>query len=155
MDSPKPICILELDAIRTLSNTHHVIAGGGGGIPLCWDEETKTTDPRAAVVDKDWTAALLASELQATHLIFATNVQGVFPDTQDFTGKALRQINPSQAQMFLTDTSWGRGSMAPKLASALTFNDARPNTRPGKTVICHFEHILEAVQQAGGTEVIK
>jgi carbamate kinase len=49
--SPRPRAVVELEAIRVALGTHHVVAGGGGGVPLAGGAGGRI--PQAAVVDKD------------------------------------------------------------------------------------------------------
>jgi len=61
--SPRPLEIVQSDAIKSaVRNGSIVIAGGGGGIPVY---RTKEGDLRGveAVIDKDYTASLIASDL--------------------------------------------------------------------------------------------
>ena len=82
--SPRPIRVIEQSAIAALLSTHHVIAGGGGGVPLSVSDGTRR--PQAAVVDKDWVAALLAISLHADKLLFVTDVPYVFDRFGKFPG---------------------------------------------------------------------
>jgi carbamate kinase len=77
--SPRPRAVLELDAIRAALTTHHVVAGGGGGVPLA--EVAGTRVPRAAVVDKDHVAALLATALGAVQFVEGTGRSAVITTT--------------------------------------------------------------------------
>lgn len=70
--SPVPRRVLDREAVRALLDAGHVvIACGGGGIPVALDERGWYMGT-AAVVDADLTSSLLARELGATVLIFAT-----------------------------------------------------------------------------------
>ena len=63
--SPRPIEVVALGAIRDAMDAGHiVIAGGGGGIPVY---RTRKGDLRGveAVIDKDYTAALIATAIEA------------------------------------------------------------------------------------------
>ena len=71
--SPRPHHIVELPAIRNLVDAGFtVICGGGGGIPVSSSEEMIGVE---AVIDKDRTAALLASSIGADALVLVTAVE--------------------------------------------------------------------------------
>jgi carbamate kinase len=113
--SPKPARIVEIDAVAQLLKTSHVVAGGGGGVPL--DEEGS---PLECVVDKDWVASLFAVGLQAERLVFATDVPGVYPDPER-RAEPIAQLTVADARQLLDAGAVTQGSMAPKLASAVEF----------------------------------
>ncbi len=69
--SPKPVGIVEVDAIRALIDQHMiVVAGGGGGIPvIAGDRGMEGID---AVIDKDLTAQRIATSVNAEALVLVT-----------------------------------------------------------------------------------
>lgn len=113
--SPKPARVVEVKAVAQLLKTSHVVAGGGGGVPL--DEEG---GPLECVVDKDWVASLFAVGLHAERLVFATDVAGVYPDPEQ-QGDRIDQLTVAAAEELLEVGAVAAGSMAPKLASAIEF----------------------------------
>jgi carbamate kinase len=114
--SPRPIDVLELSAIRALIASHHVVAGGGGGVPV-----TRAGAPVQGVVDKDWVATLLAIELGADELLFATDVEGVYENLGSGDQHLLSELDCDAADRLLTSGTLGIGSMAPKVESAMAF----------------------------------
>src|SRR5262245_31240474 len=75
--SPHPQRIINLEIVRALVNEGTcVIADGGGGIPAYYDgyDNIKGVE---AVIDKDYTSSMVASELKAELFIILTNVEFV------------------------------------------------------------------------------
>jgi carbamate kinase len=145
--SPRPVGVVELPAIRALLATHHVVAGGGGGIALAGDGSGRT--PRAAVVDKDWVAALLAVALDARQLVFVTDVPHAFDDYGGPASRPIATMRVSEARERLARGVFLAGSMAPKVESAIAFVAA--TGRPA--VIVAAGAVAAALRGAGGTTI--
>ncbi len=74
--SPKPVEIVEQDAINSLVDANKiVICCGGGGIPVTL--KGHHLKGASAVIDKDFASCLLAKELDADMLIILTAVEKV------------------------------------------------------------------------------
>lgn len=142
--SPRPRDVLELAALRALLGDHHVVAGGGGGIPV-----TEDGPPVAGVIDKDWIAALLAIALDAQALVFATDVDGVFGRFGGENQHLIPRLDATEAERMLNGNALGAGSMAPKVESAAQY--ARATGRGARIV--GLEHLAMALRGATGTTV--
>lgn len=142
--SPKPQEVVELDAIRRLLHSHHVVAGGGGGVPL-----SVSGEPLNAVIDKDWVAAQLAAALQADLLVFATDVDYVYADFGTAQACALPELDTPACRALLASGSLDAGSMGPKLASALEFVELTAK----RACICAVEDIVAAIEGRTGTQI--
>jgi carbamate kinase len=118
--SPEPVAIIELDAVRALSEAGHVvIACGGGGIPV-----TGTGRGAAgidAVIDKDRAASLLARLLGADALLLVTAVDRVMLHYGSPRQAELESITANEAARFLRAGEFPPGSMGPKIEAALAF----------------------------------
>lgn len=79
-----PRQILEINSIRCLmENGTIVICGGGGGIPVRYDQQGKLIGVEA-VVNKSHTATLLADEVKADTIVFVSQwekIRQAFPQT--------------------------------------------------------------------------
>lgn len=142
--SPRPERIVESDLIDSLSGSHHVIAGGGGGVPLDADGQ-----PVPAVVDKDWVASELAIRCEAAMLLFVTDVDHVYERYGTPHARAIEKITPELGRSLIEDGGATPGSMAPKIDAALSFAE---NTH-APTRICALEDIEAAVEGRAGTAV--
>ncbi len=119
--SPKPIEIVQLDAIHALlERGHSVIAGGGGGIPVIRDASGYLVGVEA-VIDKDRLSALLAAKLGAELYIILTGVEKVALDFGKPTQRWVDRMTASEARKHLADGQFPAGSMGPKIESALAY----------------------------------
>lgn len=120
--SPRPLAVIEQSAIEALLAARHVIAGGGGGVVLAGPSPPRR--PRPAVVDKDWTAALLAIGLGAARLVFVTDVPHAFERFGGEAQRAIRVMRVAEARARLAGGEFAAGSMAPKIGSAADYVEA-------------------------------
>ncbi len=122
--SPKPVEIVQLDAIKTLLESGHcVIAGGGGGIPVIRDASGLLVGVEA-VIDKDRLSALLAANLGAELYIILTGVAKVALDFGKPTQRWMDRMSAAEAREHILDGQFPAGSMGPKIESALSFIEA-------------------------------
>ncbi len=119
--SPVPIDILNKDVIETLARAGNiVITAGGGGIPVYYDQnnDLRTVD---AVIDKDMTSSLLASEIGANEFYILTDVPFIYKDYGLPTQEKLEFLDYADTKMYLEKGTFGEGSMAPKIRACLRF----------------------------------
>ena len=149
--SPEPKGIVEIDTIRSLVETDHVVvACGGGGIPV-FRTEGHHLKGAAAVIDKDFAAAVLAKQLDADLLIILTAVEKVSihfgkPDQQD-----LDILTPEQAKQYIAAGEFAPGSMLPKVEAALSFAESKPGR---KSLITLLEKARDGINGKTGTIVV-
>ena len=119
--SPRPMQILELDAIKALLNQGAVvIAVGGGGIPVM---ETASGDLTGveAVIDKDYASALLASALPAELFVISTAVEKVALNYNKPDQRWLDRLTLAEAKQFLAEGHFHQGSMGPKIEAMVSY----------------------------------
>ena len=115
--SPEPLAIVELRTIeRLVSAGVVVICAGGGGIPVRCDGAGALTGVEA-VIDKDRSAALLASLLDADVLLYLTDVPAVASDWGTAFARPLRTVSPAALRGHRFDPA----TMGPKVDSACRF----------------------------------
>jgi carbamate kinase len=142
--SPLPMRIIGIEAIRVLLDAGQaVICAGGGGIPVARNAVGEMSGVEA-VIDKDRTAALLATELQADALLLLTNVEAVFHNFGKSDQRALDTTSPNALEAF----EFAPGSMGPKVSAAAAFVRAS-GRRAGIGTLAEARAILEG--RAGTT----
>ncbi len=119
--SPKPTCVLNYETIRQLAQQGHiVIAVGGGGVPVYFDEKGMMRTENA-VVDKDLASAVLAHQIGADALYILTDVPFIYKDYNLPTQEKLEFLDYETAKNYLVEGTFGEGSMKPKIVAALEF----------------------------------
>ena len=118
--SPEPREIVEAAAIRLLVEAGFVVvACGGGGIPVTRTEHG--LEGAEAVIDKDLSAALLASAVGASALMMLTDVDRVMLDFGSATQRAVDVLTVDEAERHLAEGQFPPGSMGPKITAAVRF----------------------------------
>ncbi|EHL20033.1 carbamate kinase [Peptoanaerobacter stomatis] len=145
--SPKPIDIVEKQAVETLYNANCiVIAAGGGGIPVIKENDELVGVP--AVIDKDFTTAKLAELVDADTLIILTAVEKVAirfgkPDEQ-----WLDKLTVEEALTHIENKEFAEGSMKPKVEAAINFAKSKAGRT---TLITSLEKAAEGLEGKTGT----
>ncbi len=147
--SPKPVEIVEQDAIRSLVDANKiVICCGGGGIPVVLKEDH--LKGASAVIDKDFASCLLAKELAADMLIILTAVEKVAIHFGKEDEKWLSDLTVEEAQKYIEDGEFAAGSMLPKVQAAVDF----ASSAPGRTaMITLLEKARDGIHGKTGTTI--
>ena len=118
--APKPMEIIEIDAIRALLDADQiVVACGGGGIPvLVQDHRLKGA---SAVIEKDTAAGRLAELLDADMLVILTGVEKVCLDFGKETEQPVDTMTVAEAEKYIKEGQFGEGTMLPKIQAAVDF----------------------------------
>ncbi|HVW32363.1 MAG TPA: carbamate kinase [Acidimicrobiia bacterium] len=115
--SPEPLAIVELETIRLLASAGAlVVCAGGGGIPVRCDADGALHGVEA-VIDKDRSAALLASLLGADLLLYLTDVPAVSHDWGSAFARPIERISPAELALHHFDEA----TIGPKVQSACRF----------------------------------
>ena len=118
--SPKPMDIVEIDAISALSDADQVvIACGGGGIPVL--AQNNRLQGASAVIEKDLAAGKLAELLDADMLVILTSVDKVCLNYGKEDEVKLDTLSLTDAKKYLAAGEFGEGTMAPKIEAAIDF----------------------------------
>lgn len=118
--SPKPMDIVEIDAISALSDADQVvIACGGGGIPVL--AQNNRLQGASAVIEKDLAAGKLAELLDADMLVILTSVDKVCLNYGNEDEVKLDTLSLADAKKYLAAGEFGEGTMAPKIEAAIDF----------------------------------
>lgn len=119
--SPKPIQIMNESIIKNLVNSGViVIASGGGGIPVFYDEDGYL-QPVEAVIDKDAASSLLATRIGADELYILTDVPYVYNNFGQPDQEILKTVSKEKIEQLIENKAFGEGNMLPKVESALRF----------------------------------
>ena len=145
--APKPVAIVEIDAIRALADADQpVIAAGGGGIPVM--EQGIDLHGASAIIEKDLSSGLLAQELNADTLLILTSVEKVSLNLGQDNEEYLNTISVDDAKKYMADNQFAPGSMLPKFEAGISFIEKGDNRR---TIITDIAHAKDGYFEKTGT----
>lgn len=147
--SPKPVEIVEQDAINSLVDANKiVICCGGGGIPVVLkDHHLKGA---SAVIDKDFASCLLAKQLDADMLIILTAVEKVAVNFGKPDEKWLDDLSVSEAKKYIEEGQFAPGSMLPKVQAAVDFAQSKAGRA---AMITLLEKARDGIHGKTGTKI--
>ena len=147
--SPKPIDIVEKDTVRALMDAGQiVITAGGGGIPVT--SQGNHLKGASAVIDKDWASAKLAELIDADMLIILTAVEKVAINFGKPDEQWLAKLSVADAQRYIGEGHFAKGSMLPKVEAALAFAVSRPGRQ---SLITMLTKAKEGIEGKTGTVI--
>ena len=147
--APKPIDIVEIEAIRTLADADQVvIACGGGGIPVI--EQQHNLKGASAVIEKDAIASKLASDLSCDELIILTDVPCVFRNYGKEDQSPISSMTSAEAMELIAEGQFEAGTMLPKIEGAVSYLESKKN---GRVLITSLKEVREAVEGKAGTVI--
>lgn len=149
--APKPMEIIEIDAIRALCDADQVvIACGGGGIPVL--VQANKLKGAGAVIEKDLAAGKLAELLDADMLVILTGEDKVCLNYNTAEEIPLDHITVSLARSYIEEGQFEEGTILPKIQAAVDFiGDSAVKT----ALITRLDKSKEALAGRTGTVIHK
>lgn len=145
--APKPIDIVEIEAIRALVEADQiVIACGGGGIPVI--EQSHALKGASAVIEKDSIAGKLAGDLNVDELIILTGVPCVYMNYGSADQKPLERLTAAEAKELCAAGQFEEGTMLPKIEASIAYLEKNP---AGRVLITSIASVTEAIKGKCGT----
>ncbi len=149
VSAPRPISIIEIDAIRALLDADQiVIACGGGGIPVM--EQGSNLKGASAVIEKDLASGLLAKEVDADVLMILTSVDNVTLNYGTPDEKPIRHMTVAQAKDYIKEGHFEFASMLPKVEASMDFTKAKEGRR---AIITSLEKAKDSIDGKAGTMI--
>ncbi|TGY96612.1 carbamate kinase [Petralouisia muris] len=149
--APKPVDIVEIDAIRALLEAEQVvIACGGGGIPVL--AQGHKLKGASAVIEKDSAAGKLADLVDADRLVILTGVEKVCLNFGTGQEEPLDEITTAQARSYMEEGQFEPGTMLPKIEAAIEFIG---NSAVRSVLITRLESSGEEIKKITGTIIRK
>lgn len=149
--APKPMDIVEIDAIRALCDADQVvIACGGGGIPVLVQENK--LKGASAVIEKDLAAGKLAELLDADMLVILTSVEKVCLNYGRENEQPLDTMTVEEAKRYMEEGQFEEGTMLPKIQAAVDFIG---NSAVKSVLITKLEENDGGLDGANGTIIRK
>ncbi|WP_099975049.1 MULTISPECIES: carbamate kinase [Lactobacillaceae] len=148
--SPKPVEINEYPVVEAMTDAGFIpIVAGGGGIPVIKDGNKLTGTE--AVIDKDFSAAKIASLVKADKLIILTSVGGVFYNFGKENQEEVFDVAVDDIQKHVDNNEFAKGSMMPKVQAAINFVNESGNA----AVIGALDDVKEIIAGNQGTTIHK
>lgn len=146
--SPRPQHIIEGAVIKTLLDSGClVVTGGGGGVPVVLQDGAYVGVE--AVIDKDFSAALIADRVNADQLVILTSVETASIRYGTPEEEPIHTVDSATMQRYVNQGYFAAGSMLPKVQAALSFVE-----KPGRrAVIASLDHVAEAIRGESGTVI--
>ena len=149
--APKPMDIVEIDAIRALCDADQVvIACGGGGIPVL--VQANKLKGASAVIEKDLAAGKMAELLDADMFVILTGEDKVCLNYNTAEEKPLDTMTVSMARAYIEEGQFEEGTILPKIQAAVDFiGDSAVKT----VLITRLDKSKEALAGMTGTVIRK
>jgi len=148
--SPMPVKLVQRHMIRHAAREGNImIAGGGGGIPIRVRDDGDYEGVEA-VIDKDLTSALLATETEADLLVILMPYAQVALNFGTDQQQNLTRLSVDEAKQYLAAGQFPAGSIGPKVQAVINFLE---NSRKGRrAIITRADQLDAALDGKAGTE---
>lgn len=148
--SPRPVKVIQRHMIRDTARAGHiVVACGGGGIPIK-KEESGQYGGIEAVIDKDLTSSVLATDIGAALLVILTAVPQVYVNFGKPNQQALGAVTLEELERLHAEGHFPPGSMGPKIEAVMGY--LRAGGR--RALITNPESLPQAIEGRAGTHFV-
>jgi carbamate kinase len=148
--SPVPRKVIQRHMIRdAVQKGHIVVACGGGGIPIKREADGRYGGVEA-VIDKDLTSAVLATDIGAELLVILTAVPQVYVDFDTPEQRALGAVTLEEIEHLHEEGHFPPGSMGPKVEAVIRF--LRAGGR--RALITDPDSLPRAIEGRAGTHFV-
>ena len=147
--APRPVAIVEIDAIKALMDADQiVIACGGGGIPVM--EQGYNLRGASAIIEKDLAAGLLAKEIDADVMMILTSVDNVTLNYGTPDEQPIRRMDIAQAKDYIEQGQFEFASMLPKISASIDFLEKGKGC---KAIITSLDKAKTSLEGQAGTTI--
>ena len=147
--APRPVAIVEINAIKALMDADQiVIACGGGGIPVM--EQGYNLRGASAIIEKDLAAGLLAKEIDADVMMILTSVDNVTLNYGTPDEQPIRRMDIAQAKDYIEQGQFEFASMLPKISASIDFLE---KGKGRKAIITSLDKAKASLEGQAGTTI--
>ena len=119
--SPQPKAVLNWQSVERLARSGQiVIAVGGGGVPVYFDENQNIRTAEA-VIDKDAASSVLANQIKADEFYILTDVPYIYINYGKPEQTHVEFLNLDDVRRLQAEGHFGKGSMGPKVQACVNF----------------------------------
>ncbi|MBZ5640046.1 MAG: carbamate kinase [Acidobacteriia bacterium] len=148
--SPRPLKVVQRHMIRDAARAGHiVVACGGGGIPIKKQADGQYAGIEA-VIDKDLTSSVLATDIGAALLVILTAVPQVYVNFGEPTQQALGAVTLEELERLQAEGHFPSGSMGPKVEAVIHY--LKQGGR--RALITNPESLPQAIEGRAGTHFV-
>ena len=148
--SPAPVKVIQRHMIRDAARAGHiVVACGGGGIPIKTDPEGRYAGVEA-VIDKDLTSSVLATDISADLFVVLTAVPQVYVEFGTPRQRALGAVTLEELERLQGENHFPPGSMGPKIEAVIRYLRAGGK----RALVTDPESLPAALEGRAGTHFV-